>query len=237
MFFATFDKKNSMHSTSEEDYLKAIFKLTPDDSPINTNAIADLLATKASSVTDMIKKLAEKKLVNYIKYQGVTLTEAGKKVAILVIRKHRLWETFLVEKLNFKWDEIHEVAEELEHIKNTKLIDRLDDLLGHPKNDPHGDPIPDKFGKFKHSNEVPLDQLKEGDQCVLHGVNDDSAEFLQYLDRISIELGSNITIIEKFPFDHSMKIKINLRNEINISATVSENLSVIKEGYNPKKVP
>ena len=217
-----------MHSASEEDYLKAIYKLTPKDAPINTNSIADTLATKASSVTDMIKKLAEKKLVNYVKYQGVTLTETGKKVAVLVIRKHRLWETFLVEKLNFTWDEIHEVAEPLEHIKSTKLIDRLDELLGHPKHDPHGDPIPDKLGKFKRSDEVPLNQLNEGTRSVLHGVNDDSAEFLQYLDRLPIVLGSQIQILEKFSFDESMKIKINQDKEIHISATVAANLSVSK---------
>ena len=134
---------------SEENYLKTIYHLTIiSDSEISTNAIAEKMETKASSVTDMLKKLAEKDLVDYKKYQGVSLTEKGKLSAKMIVRKHRLWEVFLVEKLDFSWDEVHDIAEQLEHIKSEKLINKLDDFLGNPTEDPHGDPIPDKNGKL-----------------------------------------------------------------------------------------
>ena len=138
---------STIHSFTEENYLKAIYHLsTGNNSVVSTNQIAEITNTKAASVTDMLKKLAEKKLINYIKYQGVTLTEAGKNAAVNIVRKHRLWEVFLVEKLGFKWDEVHDIAEELEHINSESLINRLDDFLGNPAADPHGDPIPDRSG-------------------------------------------------------------------------------------------
>ena len=130
------------HSFTEENYIKTIYQLSFDKSSVSTNSLANSLSTKASSVTDMLKKLSEKSLVNYEKYKGVTLTKEGEKVALNLTRKHRLWETFLVNKLNFEWHQVHEIAEELEHINSTELINRLDDFLDNPKFDPHGDPIP-----------------------------------------------------------------------------------------------
>ena len=134
---------------SEENYLKTIYHLTTaSDAEVSTNAIAEKMETKASSVTDMLKKLAEKGLINYKKYQGVSLTQDGKLAAKMSVRKHRLWEVFLVEKLGFSWDEVHDIAEQLEHIKSEKLINKLDDFLDNPTEDPHGDPIPDREGRI-----------------------------------------------------------------------------------------
>ena len=134
---------------SEENYLKTIYHLTTSlSTEISTNAIAEMMETKASSVTDMLKKLAEKDLVHYKKYQGVFLTPKGKLAAKMIVRKHRLWEVFLVEKLDFSWDEVHEVAEQLEHIQSKKLIDKLDQFLEYPSIDPHGDPIPNAKGEW-----------------------------------------------------------------------------------------
>ncbi|WP_243389180.1 metal-dependent transcriptional regulator, partial [Flavobacterium psychrophilum] len=134
---------------SEENYLKTIYHLTTiSDSEVSTNAIAEKMETKASSVTDMLKKLSEKDLINYKKYQGVSLTETGSLSAKMIVRKHRLWEVFLVEKLDFPWDEVHDIAEQLEHIKSEKLINKLDDFLGNPTEDPHGDPIPNANGQI-----------------------------------------------------------------------------------------
>src|SRR6185312_6510017 len=148
-----------MNTFTEENYLKAIYHLSTQEENVSTNQIAVSLNTKAASVTDMLKKLADKELINYAKYQGVTLTVQGEKVALNIVRKHRLWEYFLVEKLNFKWDEVHDVAEELEHISSRELVDRLDDFMGNPKYDPHGDPTPDRHGKFKAHELKPVSTL------------------------------------------------------------------------------
>lgn len=219
-----------MQSSTEEDYLKAIFKLSSiNEDGVSTNSIAEELSTKASSVSDMVKKLAEKGLVNYIKYQGTTLSESGKEIALKVIRKHRLWEVFLVEKLKFGWDEIHDIAEQLEHIKSPELIDRLDDHLGNPKTDPHGDPIPDKNGKFPELKMVTLNKLEIGEQAMLTGVLEDSKDFLRYLDSISLQLGSAIEILDYFQFDKSIKVKINGKTTLNFSEIVASNLNVSKD--------
>src|SRR5690606_30039252 len=181
-----------MFTYSEENYIKAIFHLQHISvEGVSTNAIADQMDTKASSVTDMIKKLAEKDLINYVKYQGVTLTEKGRKTALSIIRKHRLWEVFLVEKLDFTWDEVHEVAEQLEHIHSEKLIDRLDKLLDFPKFDPHGDPIPSKDGKFQERDKILLSELPVGEGGICVGVKDSSSSFLKFLDKngIALEIG------------------------------------------------
>src|SRR5580693_6558937 len=148
-----------MNTFTEENYLKAIYHLSLQSESVSTNQIAASLNTKAASVTDMLKKLADKELINYTKYQGVTLTPQGEKIAVSIIRKHRLWEYFLVEKLNFKWDEVHDVAEELEHISSKELADRLDQFMGYPKYDPHGDPIPDSNGKLKTHELKPVSSL------------------------------------------------------------------------------
>lgn len=218
-----------MFSQSEENYIKAIYHLsTISKKGISTNAIAKKLATKASSVTDMVKKLSEKEVVIYKKYQGVTLTVLGKKTAANIIRKHRLWEVFLVEKLNFSWDEVHEVAEQLEHIKSPKLIDELDGFLGYPKSDPHGDPIPDKEGNLPQMQKSLLATLNKNEQGVCVGVNDTSSEFLRFLDKQEISLGQFITVLDKEPFDDSFLVKIN-EKEITISNKVANNIYIQKK--------
>lgn len=216
-----------MYSLSEENYLKAIFHLEKNtNGEVSTNALAEEMQTKASSVTDMLKKMADKNLVVYKKYQGVKLSDLGRKTALEIVRKHRLWEVFLVEKLNFSWDEVHEVAEELEHIKSKKLIVELDKFLGYPKRDPHGDPIPDAEGNFSVVNKSLLNQLNIGDQGVFVGVKDSSTEFLQYLDKNEIALGKHIKVLEKESFDGSMRIEIENSKTVNISEQVSENVYI-----------
>jgi DtxR family Mn-dependent transcriptional regulator len=215
-----------MMTLSEENYLKAIYHLERQKGgAVSTNSIAEKIQTKASSVTDMVKKLADKNLVNYIKYQGVSLTKIGLITAANIVRKHRLWEVFLVEKLNFSWDEVHDVAEQLEHIKSPKLIDQLDAFLEFPTHDPHGDPIPDKNGNISKSDKIKLSKVATNTSCTCVGVSDSSAEFLKYLDKHHIALGSKINVIAKEPFDESMTILIN-DLKLNISKTVSNNLFV-----------
>lgn len=216
-----------MNSYTEENYLKAIYSLsTQAHEEVTTNSIADKLSTKASSVTDMMKKLADKKYVSYQKYQGATLTTAGEKVAIDVVRKHRLWETFLVEKLHFKWDEVHEIAEQLEHINSPELINRLEEFLEFPEFDPHGDPIPDRNGNIKNYKKLLISDLKQGKTAVVVGVKDSSSSFLKYLESFSLGLETKIKILNVFDFDRSVVILINGKKEITISRQVSENLYV-----------
>jgi DtxR family Mn-dependent transcriptional regulator len=178
-------------------------------------------------VTDMVKKLSEKEVVLYIKYQGVTLTEFGKKTAANIVRKHRLWEVFLVEKLNFSWDEVHDVAEQLEHIKSPKLINQLDALLGFPTHDPHGDPIPDKDGHVNTVDKILLSTLKKDERGVCVGVNDSSSEFLRFLDKKKITLGKKITVLEKEDFDDSLSIEID-GEKLSISKKIANNLYIKK---------
>ncbi|SOU87529.1 metal-dependent transcriptional regulator [Tenacibaculum dicentrarchi] len=217
-----------MFSQSEENYIKTIYHLAlVSDKGITTNAIAKMLVTKASSVTDMIKKLSDKEVVIYKKYQGVTLTDLGKKTAANIIRKHRLWEVFLVEKLNFSWDEVHEVAEQLEHIQSPKLIDELDVFLGQPKTDPHGDPIPDKEGNLPQIQKSLLATLHKNEQGVCVGVNDTSSEFLRFLDKQEIALGQHIEVLDKEPFDDSFLVMINDK-KMTISNKVANNIYIQK---------
>lgn len=211
---------------SEENYLKTIYHLNIiSDAEISTNAIAEKMETKASSVTDMLKKLSEKDLVNYKKYQGVSLTDQGKIAAKMIVRKHRLWEVFLVDTLNFSWDEVHDIAEQLEHIKSEKLINKLDDFLGNPTEDPHGDPIPDANGQIVKIEKQLLAELLESQTGVCVGVKDTSSEFLKYLDKQGIALGSKIEIVGKESFDLSLKIKIDNR-DLSISNKIASNLFV-----------
>jgi len=213
---------------SEENYLKTIYHLTGvSDGEVSTNAIAEMIETKASSVTDMLKKLAEKGLVNYKKYQGVSLTDSGRLSAKMIVRKHRLWEVFLVEKLDFAWDEVHDIAEQLEHIKSEQLINKLDDFLGNPTQDPHGDPIPDRHGKIAKTEKMLLSELLKDQSGLCVGVKDSSAEFLKYLDKNQIALGSRIEVVLKEDFDASMKIRVGT-NEIVISSKIAGNLFVKK---------
>ena len=211
---------------SEENYLKTIYHLTSvSEEAVSTNAIAQMMATKASSVTDMLKKLAEKDLVNYKKYQGVSLTDSGKLAAKMIVRKHRLWECFLVEKLNFSWDEVHDIAEQLEHIKSEKLINKLDDYLGNPTEDPHGDPIPDAEGRIIKIEKRLLSELEKKQSGICVGVKDTSSDFLKYLDKQEIALGSRIEIIEKESFDSSYRIRVGT-NEIMISNKIASNIYI-----------
>ena len=213
---------------SEENYLKTIYHLTTLlDSEISTNAIAEKMETKASSVTDMLKKLADKGLVHYKKYQGVSLTEKGLLSAKMIVRKHRLWEVFLVEKLAFSWDEVHDIAEQLEHIKSEQLVNKLDAFLNFPTEDPHGDPIPNAEGNIIKIEKQLLSELQEKQTGICVGVKDTSTEFLQYLDKQGISLGSKIEIKAREIFDLSLKISMN-GNEMTISNKIASNLFVRK---------
>ncbi|MDO8998225.1 MAG: metal-dependent transcriptional regulator [Bacteroidota bacterium] len=215
-------------SLTEENYLKAIYTLSRlgDESEVTTNEISKHLKNKAATVTDMLKRLAEKKLINYIPYQGVKLTEKGKRTAIKVVRKHRLWEVFLVDKLNFKWDEVHEIAEQLEHINSDELIQRLDVFLGKPKFDPHGDPIPDANGQLNTIKALPLNQRKSKGNFIFVGVNEHSKSFLQHLTGIGLKIGDSLLIEEINEFDNSFKVKINKTNSQFFSNKVASNILV-----------
>lgn len=211
---------------SEEDYIKAIYHLgVLNNSTVATNAIAEQMDTKPSSVTDMIRKLSEKGFVSYKKYQGVSLTDLGTQKALTIVRKHRLWEVFLVDKLDFSWDEVHEIAEQLEHIKSEKLTDSLDKHLGYPKFDPHGDPIPSKAGVFTNTTKKLLNEVAINNSGICVGVKDSSAPFLKFLDKYGIALGDYITVIDKEDFDGSLQIKIN-EKVILISHQIASNLYV-----------
>ncbi len=197
-------------SFTEENYIKAIYKLYAlTKTAVSTNDISDRLLTQPATVTDMIKRLAKKKLITYKKYYGVLLTAKGEKIALQIIRKHRLWEVFLVDKLEFKWDEVHEIAEQLEHINSAKLIEKLDDFLGNPRTDPHGDVIPDKNGKMKMVDSVSLNKLSKKQSCVFCGVTNHEAKFLQYLNTLKLNLGDHIYISDVNTFDRTYKVKIN----------------------------
>jgi len=191
---------------SEENYLKTIYHLTSvSDAEVSTNAIAEKMETKASSVTDMLRKLSEKDWINYKKYQGVSLTEKGQLAAKMIVRKHRLWEVFLVEKLHFAWDEVHDIAEQLEHIKSEQLINKLDNFLGNPTKDPHGDPIPDSNGTIIAIEKVLLSEVLPNQKCQCVGVKDSSAAFLKYLDNNKIALGTTIKMLSEEEFEFIFK--------------------------------
>ena len=212
-----------MNSQSEEDYLKALYHLEMDFDSISTNSIADFLDMKPSSVTDMLKKLAEKKFINYQKYKGTSLTKKGKLIALSIIRKHRLWETFLVEKLGFGWDQVHTIAEQLEHIKSDELIENLDNFLGNPKYDPHGDPIPSKDGNIEKMNQKLLVELKPSQKGIITGVKKGTASLLNYLDKEKIKLGDSIKVIEILEFDGTYIVEINER-KLTFSEKICQNL-------------
>lgn len=214
-------------TASEENYLKQIYHLERlSQELVGTNDIASRMQTKASSVTDMIQRLFDKSLINYEKYKGCELTELGKAEALKTIRKHRLWETFLVEKLNFGWDEVHEIAEQLEHIQSVKLTNKLDEFLNFPQFDPHGDPIPNQDGIISYREEtVKLAELQENVNAKVVGVSDSSAAFLKYLNKHQIELGAEVKVIEKFEFDNSLEVMIN-NQKLNLSGTVSTRIKV-----------
>lgn len=216
-----------VHTLTEENYLKAIFRISQNaDVKITPTAIAEMLKNNPASVIDMIKKLSDKKLIAYDKREGVKLTENGLNHAIQIVRKHRLWEVFLLEKLNYNWDEIHDIAEELEHIQDDTLADRLDKFLGFPEYDPHGDPIPKANGKVPKSFSVTLAKVKDGTTCRVAAVRDTSSAFLQYLLKLNIGIGTSIRLVEKIPFDNSLVISIGGKEKTTVSQKFGENILV-----------
>ena len=215
-----------MITLAEENYLKAILAISLDTNErASTNAIADEISTSAASVSDMLKKLQEKELIKYEKYKGVELSEKGNNLATSIIRKHRLWETFLVNKLDFNWGEVHDVAEQLEHIKSVELVDRLDSFLGFPKFDPHGEPIPTKEGDIPTTNTIPLNELQAGTKGKVMGVTLDEKSFLDYLTKLNISIGTKIELLEKINFDQSLSVKIENTNQ-HISNDVAKHLLI-----------
>jgi DtxR family Mn-dependent transcriptional regulator len=216
-----------MHSFTEENYLKAIYKLQEQNGETVSNSdLARAVDVQSASVTDMLKKMAAKKLIIYEKSRGFRLTDKGRQVAVNIIRKHRLWEVFLVDKLGFGWDEVHEIAEQLEHIQSEALIDRLDNFLGHPKADPHGDPIPNANGVFAKSKAILLSQMKSDQQGKFTGVTDHSPAFLAYLDKIGLSLGDTIKIKMIETFDNSYTLGLKGKKELNVSNKVANSLLI-----------
>ena len=199
-------------SFTEENYLKAIWALQQRGDTGTTGASVNEIAARASTrpatVTDMLRKLSEKGLIRYEKYRPVHLTEEGSAHALLVLRKHRLWETFLHDTLGFSWDEVHEVAEQLEHIQSPKLIERLDAFLGHPRFDPHGDPIPDAAGALAAISSTTLAGVAVGTACRIVAVRDGDAAFLQQLEKLGLCLGASVTVEERLAYDGSVGVRV-----------------------------
>ncbi len=214
-------------SFTEENYLKSIYHLSNGGGQeVSTNAIADDLNTKAASVTDMLKKLAVKEVIIYKKYKGVNISPTGKSAALQVIRKHRLWEAFLVDKMKFNWDEVHDVAEQLEHIKSPLLIQRLDEFLGYPKNDPHGDPIPDENGEYKSKPQISISDANLHHEGIIMSVKDSSTPFLQYLDKIGAYIGAKVKIMDRVVFDGSHEILLDNKRTLFVSKEVAQNILI-----------
>ena len=214
------------YSPSKENHLKAIYHLQNEQGVVTTNALAAALQTRPASVTDMLKKLKDQKLLLYERYKGFKLNNEGKKAAVQIIRKHRLWEYFLVKKLQFGWDEVHEIAEELEHISSKKLVDRLDAYLGFPETDPHGDPIPDSLGRFILRRQISLSELPLNKSVQVSGIASQTTEMLELLQYNNIRLGTRLEVKKKFPFDNSLEVKIRNRPPMTISAQVAKNVLV-----------
>lgn len=215
-----------MLSETEENYLKALLRITAENyeaGGAGTNQLAAKLQVRPATATDMLKKLREKELVNYKKYGKISLTETGQELATAIVRKHRLWETFLCDKLKFSWDEVHEIAEQLEHIKSDKLIERLDKYLGYPEFDPHGDAIPSADGKYINEDRHTLFDALVGHSYSIGAVKDNDPDFLKYLSQIHIGINSQVKILEKYDFDKSVAINVGGK-EIHISEKVARNI-------------
>jgi DtxR family Mn-dependent transcriptional regulator len=213
-------------SVSEENYIKGIYHLQAESGLVNTNALAIKLNTKAASVTDMLIKLKAKKILDYEKYQGFKLNEQGSKIALMIIRRHRLWEYFLVAKLGFDWDKVHPIAEELEHVGSTELIKKLDGYLGTPAIDPHGDPIPDSHGKLPVIKQINLYGLPVKVSGIVSSVSNQSAQLLEMLKHYGIGIGSEIKVNKVFQFDGSLEIKVSKQAACIISEQVAKNIFV-----------
>lgn len=220
-----------MLSYTEENYLKALYKICSqcEGRPeAGTNEMAAYLGVKPATATDMFKKLKEKALVDYERYGKISLTETGTNHALNILRKHRLWETFLHQKLDFSWDEVHDVAEQLEHIQSEKLITKLEDFLGHPEFDPHGDPIPKANGEMPLLEKMVLSDLKAGEQGQVAAIKDTSTVFLQYLERLKINIGTSIKVVDMVPFDGSLNITIENEEPRTVSVKFADNLFIKK---------
>jgi DtxR family Mn-dependent transcriptional regulator len=213
-------------STSEENYLKTIYHLQTKDENVTTNELAERLQAKPASITDMMKKLKTRRLVNYQPYQGFRLTSEGKKIALGIIRRHRLWEYFLAEKLKFSWDEVHEVAEQLEHVSSKKLIDKLDEFLAYPKFDPHGDPIPDTEGRMELNQQISLSELQINKPAKICSIADQSGLLLEHLHEKKIKLGATIIVKRKFSYDDSLEIKLDNKIVLTISGQLAKHIFV-----------
>lgn len=216
-------------TSSEENYLKAVYHLQAGESTVTTNALAQKLSTRPASVTDMMKKLDAKKLLHYTPYYGFHLTDQGKKAALTIIRRHRLWEVFLAQKLGFAWDEVHHLAEELEHVSSKKLIDRLDAFLEYPHFDPHGDPIPDSRGRVKSDNQITLDKLPLHCTAVVSRVANQTPQMLELLAHKAIRIGTKLEVRKHFPFDNSYEIRLKPNTSVTLSEQVAKNIFVLYE--------
>ncbi len=205
-------------SLSEENYLKVIFHLSQDgDGKVSVTAMATKLGINAASAVGMIKKLKSKKFITYDKTRGVKLTPSGVRVALSIIRSHRLWEVFLLEKLHYSWDRVHQVAEQLEHVKEPELADRLDDFLGRPDYDPHGDPIPKSDGRMPRVPKTTLSDVQSGEVCVVVGIKDTSQAFLQYLKKLKIAIGTRVKVVERIEYDGSLVIEAGKAGRTTVS--------------------
>lgn len=220
------------YSHSEENYLKTIYHLQVEYQTVSTNALAEKLQARPASITDMMKKLSAKNLLHYKPYYGFSLSTEGKKVAIDIIRRHRLWEFFLAEKLNFGWDEVHMLAEELEHVSSKKLIDKLDEYLGFPSFDPHGDPIPDSRGKIRANIMVPLNEVPLHRPVKVCRINNQSSEMLELLNHKAIGIGTQVEVKKRFSFDQSILLKIKSGTTETFSEQLAINILVAYETPN-----
>lgn len=213
-------------SVAEENYIKSIYHLQQSFESVTTNALADHIKTKPASVTDMLKKLQQKNLLNYNPYKGFKLSKEGNKAALNIIRRHRLWESFLVNQLQFSWEEVHEVAEQLEHVTSRKLVDKLDSFLGFPKFDPHGDPIPDSNGKINQQAQMPLTELPLNTIAVITSVQNQSSDLLAFLSNRNMHIGTKLEIKQKLSFDNSIEVKIKNRQSFHVSEQVANAINV-----------
>ena len=228
-----------MATNTVENYLKSIFHLSANqtdqvttDRPlpplVPTTHIAEHLGVKSSTVTDMIRKLEERQLVSYTKYQGVTLTTRGKALALDIVRKHRLWEVFLVDKLGFKWDEVHDIAEQLEHVQSEALVNRLDDFLDNPTQDPHGDPIPDRDGSIKKLRQQLLSTLRENDEATIARITEDEPSLLHFLEKQGLQLNTSFRVSEVIDFDRSVVLEVADRS-VSLSHKMASHIYVVKK--------
>ncbi|MCB9202000.1 MAG: metal-dependent transcriptional regulator [Flavobacteriales bacterium] len=219
-----------MQTQTEENYLKHIYRLTgTEQKKVSTSELASELKINSASVTEKLQRMSKKKLIEYEKSKGVTLTLLGKEIAIQIIRKHRIWETFLVDTLNFNWDEVHEIAEQLEHIKSDKLTNKLDEYLNYPRFDPHGDPIPDKNGTINQPCFENITSLKENTRCKIASVKRDDSKFLNFFEKLGLNIGDYLQILSIEEYDSSMLIRINDKKEIYISSEFAKNIKVTQK--------